>query len=74
MQKEIATIEQVAQDNHERARRLMKELGQMQQEYLELQKQVRASPGSRRTAQVLFSSQDCRTAEQGDALELKALF
>lgn len=40
MQKEIATIEQVAQDNHERARRLMKELGQMQQEYLELQKQV----------------------------------
>lgn len=40
MQKEMATIEQVAQDNHERARRLMKELGQMQQEYLELQKQV----------------------------------
>ena len=29
MQKEMATIEQVAQDNHERARRLMRELSQM---------------------------------------------
>lgn len=37
----MATIELVAQDNHERARRLMKELNQMQHEYLELQKQVR---------------------------------
>lgn len=36
----MATIELVAQDNHERARRLMKELNQMQHEYLELQKQV----------------------------------
>ncbi|XP_036117009.1 centriolin isoform X3 [Molossus molossus] len=40
MQKEMATIEQVAQDNHERARRLMKELNQMQQEYTELKKQM----------------------------------
>jgi hypothetical protein len=40
MQKEMATIELVAQDNHERARRLMKELNQMQSEYLELKKQV----------------------------------
>lgn len=40
MQKEMATIEQVAQDNHERARRLMKELNQMQHEYSELKKQV----------------------------------
>ncbi|XP_006890811.1 PREDICTED: centriolin [Elephantulus edwardii] len=40
MQKEMATIEQVAQDNHERARRLMKELIQMQHEYAELQKQM----------------------------------
>lgn len=40
MQKEMATMELVAQDNHERARRLMKELTQMQQEYLELKKQV----------------------------------
>ncbi|XP_059956567.1 centriolin isoform X4 [Mesoplodon densirostris] len=40
MQKEMATIEQVAQDNHERARRLMKELSQMQQEYTELKKQM----------------------------------
>lgn len=40
MQKEMATIELVAQDNHERARRLMKELNQMQHEYLELKKQV----------------------------------
>ncbi|XP_060056053.1 centriolin isoform X2 [Erinaceus europaeus] len=39
MQKEMATIEQVAQDNHERARRLMKELNQMQHEYMELKKQ-----------------------------------
>lgn len=44
MQKEMATIEQVAQDNHERARRLMKELGQMQQEYTELKRQVRPQP------------------------------
>ncbi|XP_004849518.1 centriolin isoform X1 [Heterocephalus glaber] len=40
MQKEMATIELVAHDNHERARRLMKELNQMQQEYLELKKQM----------------------------------
>ncbi|XP_053512496.1 centriolin isoform X4 [Artibeus jamaicensis] len=40
MQKEMATIEQVAQDNHERARRLMKELHQMQHEYTELKKQM----------------------------------
>ncbi|XP_006865728.1 PREDICTED: centriolin [Chrysochloris asiatica] len=40
MQKEMATIEQVAQDNHERARRLMKELVQMQHEYTELKKQM----------------------------------
>ena len=44
MQQEMATIEQVAQDNHERARRLMKELSQMQQEYTELKKQVRPHP------------------------------
>ncbi|XP_004483618.2 centriolin isoform X1 [Dasypus novemcinctus] len=40
MQKEMATIEQVAQDNHERAKRLMKELHQMQHEYTELKKQM----------------------------------
>ncbi|XP_037654261.1 centriolin isoform X3 [Choloepus didactylus] len=40
MQKEMATIEQVAQDNHERAKRLMNELHQMQQEYMELKKQM----------------------------------
>nr|XP_012627168.1 centriolin isoform X2 [Microcebus murinus] len=40
MQKEMATIELVAQDNHERARRLMKELNQMQNEYAELKKQM----------------------------------
>ncbi|XP_017358796.1 centriolin isoform X3 [Cebus imitator] len=39
IQKEMATIELVAQDNHERARRLMKELNQMQYEYTELKKQ-----------------------------------
>ncbi|XP_074251359.1 centriolin isoform X4 [Saimiri boliviensis] len=40
IQKEMATIEMVAQDNHERARRLMKELNQMQYEYTELKKQM----------------------------------
>ncbi|XP_021566921.1 centriolin [Carlito syrichta] len=40
MQKEMATIELVAQDNHERARRLMKELSQMQHEYVELKRQM----------------------------------
>uniref|UniRef100_A0A2I3HCL6 Centriolin n=1 Tax=Nomascus leucogenys TaxID=61853 RepID=A0A2I3HCL6_NOMLE len=40
MQKEMATIELVAQDNHERARHLMKELNQMQYEYMELKKQM----------------------------------
>ncbi|XP_036038938.1 centriolin isoform X3 [Onychomys torridus] len=40
MQKEMATVELVAQDNHERARRLLKELNQMQQEYLELKRQM----------------------------------
>lgn len=49
MQREMATIEQVAQDNHERARRLMRELNQMQREYVELRKQVR--PGAQAQAQ-----------------------
>ncbi|XP_053419995.1 centriolin [Nycticebus coucang] len=40
MQKEMATIELVAQDNHARARRLMQELNQMQHEYTELKKQM----------------------------------
>lgn len=47
MQKEMATIEQVAQDNHERARRLMRELSQMQQEYAELKEQVSPQPRAR---------------------------
>ncbi|XP_072487884.1 centriolin isoform X2 [Notamacropus eugenii] len=41
MQKEMAAIEQVAHDNHERAKRLMKELTQMQYDYLELKKQLK---------------------------------
>lgn len=56
MQKEMATIEQVAQDNHERARRLMKELSQMQHEYAELRNQVRQAarspPGSGSRSQI----------------------
>ena len=51
MQKEMATIEQVAQDNHERARRLMRELSQMQQEYAELKKQVRPQPWAQGVSQ-----------------------
>ncbi|XP_030063428.1 centriolin isoform X2 [Microcaecilia unicolor] len=35
---EMASIEQGARDSHERAKRLMKELGQLQQDYQELQK------------------------------------
>ncbi|XP_055283759.1 centriolin isoform X2 [Moschus berezovskii] len=40
MQREMATVEQVAQANHERARHLMRELSQMQQEYAELKQQM----------------------------------
>ncbi|XP_068929884.1 centriolin isoform X2 [Petaurus breviceps papuanus] len=41
LQKEMAAIEQVAHDNHERAKHLMKELSQMQYDYLELKKQLK---------------------------------
>ncbi|XP_078006283.1 centriolin isoform X4 [Phascolarctos cinereus] len=41
MQKEMAAIEQVAHENHKRAKCLMKELGQMQYDYLELKKQLK---------------------------------
>ncbi|XP_074067789.1 centriolin isoform X2 [Macrotis lagotis] len=41
MQKEMAAVEQIAHDNHERAKRLMKELHQMQCDYLELKKQLK---------------------------------
>ncbi|XP_044520199.1 centriolin [Gracilinanus agilis] len=41
MQKEMTAIEQVAHDNHEQARRLMKELNKIQFEYLEVQKQLK---------------------------------
>lgn len=60
MQKEMATIELVAQDNHERARRLMKELKQMQHEYLELKKQVFTPKGQ--LASLLHPSPGLRQA------------
>ncbi|NXA34778.1 CNTRL protein, partial [Eudromia elegans] len=41
LQSDIATVEQVAHDNHERAKRLFKELGQIQQDYMALQAQVK---------------------------------
>lgn len=62
MQKEMAAIEQAAQDNHERARRLTRELSQLQREYTELKKQVRRSPGRR---------ERCQTGDQTVVLVLK---
>ncbi|NWI09549.1 CNTRL protein, partial [Crypturellus soui] len=41
LQSDIAAVEQVAQNNHERAKRLFKELGQIQQDYMALQTQVK---------------------------------
>ncbi|XP_028918335.1 centriolin isoform X1 [Ornithorhynchus anatinus] len=41
LQKEVATIERTSQDNHERAKRLMTELSQMQQDYMDLRKQIK---------------------------------
>lgn len=36
----MAAVEQVAQGNHKRAKHLIKELGQIQQDYLDLKAQV----------------------------------
>uniref|UniRef100_A0A8B9CX01 Centriolin n=1 Tax=Anser brachyrhynchus TaxID=132585 RepID=A0A8B9CX01_9AVES len=41
LQSDIATAEQVAHHNRERAKRLVKELGQIQQDYMDLQNQVK---------------------------------
>uniref|UniRef100_A0A8C2YAE1 Centriolin n=1 Tax=Coturnix japonica TaxID=93934 RepID=A0A8C2YAE1_COTJA len=41
LQSDIAAAEQVAQNNHERTKRLIKELGQIQQDYMDLQNQVK---------------------------------
>ncbi|XP_042734875.1 centriolin isoform X2 [Lagopus leucura] len=41
LQSDIAAAEQVAQSNHERTKHLMKELGQIQQNYVDLQNQVK---------------------------------
>ncbi|NXA49782.1 CNTRL protein, partial [Nothocercus julius] len=41
LQSDIATVEQVAHNNHERAKRLFKELGQVQRDYMALQTQVK---------------------------------
>nr|XP_009679355.1 PREDICTED: centriolin isoform X2 [Struthio camelus australis] len=41
LQSDIATVEQVAHNNHEQAKRLIKELGQIQREYMDLQTQVK---------------------------------
>ncbi|KAM7144423.1 centriolin isoform 2-T6 [Macrochelys suwanniensis] len=41
LQKEMASVEQVAHDNHERAKRLIKELGEIQQDYLDLKSQIK---------------------------------
>ncbi|XP_014382169.1 centriolin isoform X3 [Alligator sinensis] len=40
LRKEMAAVEQVAQGNHKRAKRLIKELGQIQQDYLDLKAQI----------------------------------
>ncbi|XP_077162677.1 centriolin isoform X2 [Paroedura picta] len=42
LQKEVASIEQVAQDNHQRARRLMRDLGQIQEDYVQLKSQMKS--------------------------------
>lgn len=39
---ELHSIEQAARDHHERAKRLMKDLGQVQRDYLELKKQIKS--------------------------------
>ncbi|XP_025918156.1 centriolin isoform X5 [Apteryx rowi] len=41
LQSDIATVEQVAHNNHEQAKRLIKELGQIQRDYMDLQTQVK---------------------------------
>ncbi|XP_035411382.1 centriolin isoform X1 [Cygnus atratus] len=41
LQSDIATAEQVAHHNRERAKRLIKELGQIQQDYMDLRNQVK---------------------------------
>ncbi|XP_035197800.1 centriolin isoform X2 [Oxyura jamaicensis] len=41
LQSDIATAEQVAHHNRERAKRLIKELGRIQQDYMDLQNQVK---------------------------------
>ncbi|MEE6505076.1 hypothetical protein FKM82_005434 [Ascaphus truei] len=42
LQKQVISVEQVAYDNHERAKRLLKELKQLQAEHLELRKQLKS--------------------------------
>ncbi|XP_034969295.2 centriolin isoform X1 [Zootoca vivipara] len=42
LQKEVASIEQVAQDNHLRAKQLMRDLGQIQVEYTQLKSQMKS--------------------------------
>ncbi|NXC67584.1 CNTRL protein, partial [Anhinga anhinga] len=42
LQSDVATAEQVARNNHERAERLMKDLGQIQEDYMDLQSQVKS--------------------------------
>ncbi|XP_044848219.1 centriolin isoform X3 [Mauremys mutica] len=41
LQKEMASVERVAHDNHERAKRLIKELGEIQLDYLDLKSQIK---------------------------------
>ncbi|XP_063000998.1 centriolin isoform X2 [Elgaria multicarinata webbii] len=42
LQKEMASLEQVAQDNHQRAKRLMRDLGRIQEEYMQLKSQMKS--------------------------------
>ncbi|KAH0615522.1 hypothetical protein JD844_004881 [Phrynosoma platyrhinos] len=41
LQKEVASLEQVAQDNHQRAKQLMRDLGQIEEEYVQLKSQMK---------------------------------
>ncbi|KAM3825334.1 centriolin isoform 1-T1 [Vipera latastei] len=42
LQREIASLEQVAQENHQRAKRLMRDLGRIQEEHAQLKSQMKS--------------------------------
>ncbi|XP_021269756.1 centriolin isoform X2 [Numida meleagris] len=71
LQSDIAAAEQVAQNNHERTKHLIKELGQIQQDYVDLQNQVKAQEDLERRQREIKNTETLLKVEVEDEIKTR---